>query len=43
MAQAANDWDTRADSVEQFGLLAAPNLGEYGGGDGLKLGCLVTH
>ena len=33
------EWKTEADSVWQFGLLAAPNLGEYGGGDGLKLSC----
>ena len=32
-------WKTEADSVWQFGLLAAPNLGEYGGGAGLKLSC----
>eukprot|EP01084_Bolivina_argentea_P247692 414373_1 len=43
MAQllAAEEWNTVADSVWQFGLLAAPNLGEYGGGDGLKLACPI--
>ena len=40
MAQVADEWNTQAESIQQFfGLLAAPNLGEYGGGDGLKLGC----
>ena len=36
----SDEWNTEAESVGAFfGMLAAPNLGEYGGGDGLKLSC----
>eukprot|EP01084_Bolivina_argentea_P101449 181879_1 len=38
---ASEEWKTEAEAVWQFGLLAAPNLGEYGGGDGLKLSCPI--